>query len=784
MSVLNECDRRQSERERMRTEVSETPGYRAHVPHLWLIPIALLALGAVYLIESFLSQRLVPGAASALQPTFDPAPGYYDQDTRVRLSAPYPGASVIFTLDGRVPTHTVGTLYSRPIRLSADAPAVTAIRARVVLPGGEMGSVASASYFVGVEASLPMMSLIADPDDLWNPRRGIYANPRERGEAWERPVDVTYVDGDRRSGFHVPAGVRIHGSGSRDFDKKSLRLYFRQAYGAPRLEYPVFPAGEVRSFRRLVLHDGGQDHAVSPWWRWTLMRNGLASSLTLELDGPASRTHPVLLFINGQPWGIYQVRERIDDVFLTDHYGIQAADILESPESPAQQAVSAGDRENWDRLLQFVETHHLADPASYAHVESQVDIANFIDYNILQIYAANTDWPFLAARRFRSRAQGGRWRWMVWDDDRSFDVRHVDLDMVQRVMDRDDPGTGGRGALLLRKLLENPPFRTQFLSRAADLLNTALAPESVVAHIDTLAAELQPDIAHETARWASSTDWQTNVEELRDFARRRPAVLRQHLVERFELGGTARLTVTPPATGSGSAAVNGLYVEELPWQGTYFRTIPVQITAAPAPGFRFVGWDPPDLPQASVTTLTVDAALTITPRFEPLGEDVPRPGDVVFSSFRMDQESHLQPDQFELLVTRSGGLDLRGWRVTDNDTKSATDEGSLVFGDVPALARVPRGTTIRIVTGHAGDIQPQDDLDAWDRLLVLHSANGNLDAHTDPGFNLGPHDNLVLLAPGPTPAFGDDLGIAFVSRSAAVTPASFGVLADGVLPIQ
>jgi hypothetical protein len=123
--------------------------------------------------------------------------------------------------------------------------------------------------------------------------------------------------------------------------------------------------------------------------------------------------------------------------------------------------------------------------------------------------------------------------------------------------------------------------------------------------------------------------------------------------------------------------------------------------------------------------------------------------------------------------------------VTDNDTKTATDEGSLIFGEHPAFARVPRGTTIRIVVtqtvAQAGASRPEDDLSTWDRQMVLHAGNGHLDTEVDPGFNLGPGDNLVLLAPGPTEAFGDDQGIAFVAEGSAVTPASFGVLTDGVL---
>jgi hypothetical protein len=223
-------------------------------------------------------------------------------------------------------------------------------------------------------------------------------------------------------------------------------------------------------------------------------------------------------------------------------------------------------------------------------------------------------------------------------------------------------------------------------------------------------------------------------------------------------------------------------VQDLPWQGVYFQGIPIQVTAAPAPGFRFAGWGPGSLPQNPAITLTVSGPLTVTPRFEVVEDDVPRAGDVIFAGYRVEEDSHVTGDRVELLVRRPGGVDLRGWRVTDNDTKTATDEGSLVFTDNPAFAHVPPGTVIRIVVSRAGEERAEDDLGTWDREMVLYAGNGNLDADLDPGFNLGPNDNLMLLAPGASGAFGDDVGIAFEAESGAVTPASFGVLVDGVWP--
>jgi hypothetical protein len=359
---------------------------------------------------------------------------------------------------------------------------------------------------------------------------------------------------------------------------------------------------------------------------------------------------------------------------------------------------------------------------------------------------------------------------------------------MAHLLEYNDRYTDGRDMLLLRKLLGNPGFRERFLSRTADLLNTTLAPSSVIALIDDLAAGIEPDVVYEASRWSVSSNWTANVEELRDFARRRPDFLRQHMVESFDLTGTAALTFGPPAGGDGHVAVNGFLLDDLPWQGIYFQGVSIQITAVPAVGFRFAGWEDADLPQTASVTWTVDGPRTFAPRFERGAAAAPRPGDVIFVDHSVGKGGHLADDWFELRVTRPGGVDLRGWRVTDNDTKMATDEGSLIFGDAPALASVPRGTTVRVIVRRASDESragdrslPPDDLDAWDRRMVLYVGNGNLDASVDPGFNLGTRDNLVLLAPGPTDGFGDDLGIAFVSNSPAVTPASFGVMIDGVV---
>ncbi len=754
-------------------------------------PLKLLAMVIAVLLTLLAWEQgvLLPTSSGSSDPVpaFSPPGGYYAHDIEVTLRPPAPGIELRYTLDGSLPTLDTGCVYTRPIVLKAATQTVAVIRARAVLSEHTLGPVATASYFMRIDATLPLLSLIIEPDDLWDPQTGLYLNPLEAGEAWERPVDLTYIDKDRRSGFHIPAGLRIHGGFSRTFDQKSFRLYFRDEYGANRLEYPLFDTGSVTSFKRLVLHSGAQD-ASREDLNWTLMRNQVIARLVEQTGGNTGRSQAALVFINGQPWGLYHIRERLDSWFLADHYGIEDADLLDTPDiDNREMPPEVGDYKHWDHLIDYIKDQDLNDPAIYAYVTTQVDLDNLIDYMIIQIYSANSDWLHRNIDQFRSRTAGARWEWFFWDNDWSLGLNPysaADTDTLARVLDPEDERTDGEATLLLQGLLENPDFRDRFLRRTADLLNTYLAPPNVTTQIDEVAAELAPDIHYEAERWASIVPWENSVQELRDFAQVRPAILRQQYSRAFGLEGTVPLTFQPPASGEGRVAVNGSLLPFLPWQGHYFVGVPIELTAVPAPGYRFAGWEEAARSGKGLSfTHTVTLSETVTPRFEPTDPAALQPGDVTIAAVHIDETGEIEGDWIELHVQRLGGIDLRRWRLTDNDTKTASDEGSLILPDIPALARVPRHTILRIVATVTSDNTerfPEDDLNAWDRQVILYAGNGAFDTTTDPRFDLIPGDTVVLLAPGATTAFDDDQGIDFFGTSRIVTPASFGVLVDGV----
>ncbi len=769
---------------------------------------------------------------------FLPAPGVYDHAVLVDLRPVHEGRSLIFTTDGSLPTLATGARYTRPLRLAADYPGVTVIRASEIVLSArgrwevvddDPHTVPTASYAVGLEGRLPVLSLVGSPDDLWHEHWGVLANPWELGRDWERPVHLSFYDregtgGEEPAEFTIAAGLRVHDSelpalhsDAAATEKLPLRLYFRNDYGPdPRLTYRLFDAP---AYERLLLLPGDRSG------RWTLLHEQLVMEAARDLGLRVAEGRYVRLFINGAPWGIYRLTERVDRFFLEEHYQISEADVVQGG-----QAIE-GSTEAWRDLLDWLGAHDLADPANYAHLTTQINVANFTDYAILQLYFGFPGGDLVAVR-----PQGGRWFW-IYGGGGAASVRAGGY--ASRFAHRPEaalaalPGGAAEDefALLLRALLANPAYRAEFARRAADVMNTALAPSVMQNRVTRLADHLSEDIAAELARWPLPASirpddgdpravWEQNVGALRSkFVPRRPDVLRERVADLADLMNppgvtTVRFESSPPE--GGTIYVNGISARALPAQrGVYFVGDALSLIAAPAPGQRLVRWaggESSDAGASNVISLPVtEDVQRVAAVFAPMIEEEsaasadPWPDDVVINELWINDDGTryttagpcslpegvsqsagcpIEGDWIELWVRRPGGVDLRGWRLTDNDTKAGREEGSLIFPDLDVLADVPHNTVILIVateTPANAVVFAEDDLDPRDGRLRFYVGNGALDATTDPGFGVSPReDNVALLAPGPSSAFEDDVGVDFVAEGNAVTPYSFGVLADGV----
>ena len=156
-----------------------------------------------------------------------------------------------------------------------------------------------------------------------------------------------------------------------------------------------------------------------------------------------------------------------------------------------------------------------------------------MDYIIAQVYFANTDSANI--RFWRERTEGAKWRWIVYDLDWGFfSLNHNTLASLSN-----PAGTGWAQALntvFTRNLILNDEFRRQFIERFAYHMNYTFTPERVLDRIDEIAAVLEPEMPRHFQRWGGSmSSWHAHVEGLRDFARKRPAIVLKHIQSKFGL---------------------------------------------------------------------------------------------------------------------------------------------------------------------------------------------------------------------------------------------------------
>ncbi|MEA3308615.1 MAG: CotH kinase family protein, partial [Chloroflexota bacterium] len=488
----------------------------------------------------------------------------------------------------------------------------------------------------------------------------------------------------------------------------------------------------------------------------------------------------VHLFINGQSWGIYRLSERVERFFLEDNYGIRNADLVQDGRQ------REGSDEEWEALVDWVKAHELADPANYAYLQTRLDLDNFTDFAALYLY-----FGFSSEELYAVRPRGGRWTFIWGGGSQSYAQRADSAVAALLAADTDF-------ALLLRQLLENRQYRGRFVGRLADLLNTICSERPMQQRVERLSGDLAADMQYETARWPAPLPWENNISALQSFAVERPAAVRQQLAELLELPGTVRIRLNVSPSESGELFVNGASTRAAEWAGDFFPGMVIDAVAIPAPGYVFAGWErEEELPEETFTeiTFTVESPITAVAHFEPEPDDrrTLRPDDVVINEYWINdngthyaslQQRPLEGDWLELWVRRPDFVDLRGWRITDNDTKTGRDEGSIILPQLKSLAAVPRDTVLLIIVSQntLNDTYfPVDDLDAADGRLLFYLGNGNLDVTTDPGFAIGAgDDNLVLLAPGPSGDFADDIGVDFIAEGRSVTPYTFGVLSAGV----
>lgn len=472
-----------------------------------------------------------PGFAD--QPRFALPAGCYESAQQVEITAG-DGTQIHYTLNGEDPTAD-SPLYTGPITVSESM----TVRAVGIAAGKLDSQISTHTYFIGTSHTITVVNIASDPDNLWSSGSGILVAGKHASgtypykganfwQEWEVPAYVEVFSAGGITELSQGCALRVFGAYSRANEAKCLALMARSQYGAGSLAAAIFPELPYTEYQSLVLRNGASE------WNVAKMRDVLITSLvgdTTDLDVQAFR--PVVLYLNAEYYGVFYFREKLNKHYIAQHYGVdpESVNIL-----VGNSSVQTGSNADYKELLRFAKDNDLTDSGNYEYIQTQMDIDNYIDYVICEMYCGNTDTGNI--KYWMSEEYDGKWRWFFYDVDWAFLLSHVDDDMIADYINPEGIGVENMfDNTLIRKLLKNDDFKQKFLERFAYHVNVTFNVGRVVQRIDQIESMIDAEMPMDKNKWGWGTyaSWKKQVQYLRDYATQRPDYIKQQLKSNFGL---------------------------------------------------------------------------------------------------------------------------------------------------------------------------------------------------------------------------------------------------------
>lgn len=463
----------------------------------------------------------------------------------VELTCATEGAKILYTLDGSIPTLDNSIEYTAPIEVSDN----TIIRARGFKDGSLWSEVSTASYlYLGKyyetcgETTLPIVSIVADSIDLYSDSLGIcvvgtngarticstdkikIANYHQE---WYRPANFEYiVDGKSVNSQEVEVGLQ--GGCSRSNGVKTFKIKTNKRTGENKFQYDkFFPDRSYTKYKALTLRNGGNGYGyLFPRWRDGYMQN-LAKGLNIDLQSYM----PVAYFLNGKFHGMMGLRERMDETYIYQNYGLEDDDIeLLKVVNGSGYVAQIGSNEDFYAMQEYAYENY-EDEDYFDKMCQMIDMDEYIDYQILEQFVANTDWVINNIKVWRKK-NGGRWRWMVYDTDFGLSMHSsVTKNMMDFALSEDEDYS-----MMLDGLIRNSDFKYKFVDRFMYAMDNYFYKERTNAMIDSFMALTKVDMCATMAcpdhgYVGNRTKYEAEISTMRNFVTKRPANVAKQLAK-------------------------------------------------------------------------------------------------------------------------------------------------------------------------------------------------------------------------------------------------------------
>lgn len=595
---------------------------------------------SVFDVPSFAAANNNAKTGYATTPQFNIPSGTQSNSISLTITSPDPSISIYYTLDGSTPTQS-SSLVTGNISLSS----TKVVRSRAFSSNANIlpSFIETNTYLIGVSHSIKILSICGDKvGDLITD-----ADPNAFSDNFRGAIELFSPAGtllDEGMGHY-----NKHGNDSWFYDQRGLDFNMKDQFGYNNgLNNQIFKEKTRDNFKRIIIKAAANDN-VAFETGGAHIRDAFVHSLSqkgdLKLD---ERTYePSVLYVNGEYWGVYEIREKTTDSDFTDYYYGQDEKYSDSPEYIQYLRTWGGTLEmfgapnaqnDWDNLVTYITSNNMANQANFNYVDSLLNLESLVDYFCINSYVVCADWLNWNTGWWRGLDPSGdkkKWRYTLWDMDATFGhyANYTGIPDQSANADPCDPealpNPGDQGhTVILNALLENEDFYQYYVSRYIDLGNTVFNCDYMINHLDSLINLITPEMPGQIAKWGSSmATWNTNVQTLRDFITNRCTAIQSGMIDCYGLTGPYNITYDVSPASAGTIKANSIWLNQYPFTGTYYGGIDILLKAKAATGYIFDHWETtssdsfsPNSDSSKAST-QVTSSQTITAFFRSDGSD-------------------------------------------------------------------------------------------------------------------------------------------------------------------
>jgi hypothetical protein len=607
------------------------------------------------------------------EPVFSVSEGYYSNTQQIALSSSSTTAQIRYTIDGSEPTATSYLYNGTPVTI----PASTIMRATCFSTVNKLPSRSSINtYFINNAGhTLPVFSITTGNDNLYGDN-GIFTNA---GKEWEKPCYVEYFDKNKVKQFEQFAGMQIDGGagGSRYLPQHSFRLEFDdKVFGEGDVDETLIPDRPERNdYKSVYLRNGSSQNLIFQFK--DAMQTKMMSLNTLNYYSACT---PAVVYINGSYFGVYEMREKLNDEYFEVNYNatIDSTFHLLSRSTYYKYMLRAlhGSTDTFTiDYNNFLKLDH-ADVQYLTKADKILDLDYYTDYIIAQSWIGNTDWPINNIKIVKGDFTNHRWRFILQDLEWALNPNgwtDSNYDHIEYLLNNN------QGSPYLRfwlELMKDPVYKGRFINRFADLMNTSYLPENTTAIAQSVYDDSYAEMRAEYVQWGGGeeqantnmTQYANNLATFKSELNNRSNVVRSNIMSHFGLSGTYNIELQVLPAEAGQIQVNTITPRVYPWTGIYFAGLPIRIEAKGTGNYVFDSWEPNTfIKDVKNPVIEADIKLSGYKFIARFKLKAPEQAITISEVNYVSGDLYPASDWLELYNYGQNAMNLTGWYLTDSN---------------------------------------------------------------------------------------------------------------------